>query len=38
MDVARDLKQWMIDAGFTNVQDDVYKVWIATLSLMSLWC
>lgn len=26
MDVARDLKQWMIDAGFTNVQDDVYKV------------
>ncbi|KAH7061574.1 methyltransferase [Macrophomina phaseolina] len=26
MDVARDLKGWMADAGFTNVQDDVYKV------------
>ncbi|KKY15468.1 putative tam domain methyltransferase [Diplodia seriata] len=26
MDVARDLKGWMTDAGFTNVRRDVYKV------------
>lgn len=26
LDVARHHKQWMIDAGFKNVKEDVYKV------------
>jgi len=26
MDITHKYKQWLIDAGFTNVQEDIYKV------------